>query len=578
MAEVAENITDVKAIDSETQKEPEIVKAPAEKPITEEASRGRFRDSRSRTRSRSPKRRRSFSRSPIRDPRRRERSFSLSPIRTKGYQPKGFSRTTRGFVKELPGQLMGGYNSGRGGQSRNGGGYNSGNRNRSPVRYQSRSPIRSLTPKRRSPSRSPRRNTNKSKYDSSRSHSRVSDKNKKNKKPKKIKKRRKSSSSSSSSSSSDSSDDEKTIKKTKSSKKPEYRSDGVMFLPISDDFDISKERKRTVVDSKASIQRHVSETLKIGQVRQMVLHNPISGAKPIFDHVDCTKLPKNPEKTGDHSTSVAGGDLLAAMFGTANDEEAEEITEPELLKQKRALLAKEEKPRGTTGIKIHERITWWQENNSLGKNKKKKKKSKDEKKPKKEKKQSKKKEVSSDSDVEPKKMRMDGSPTTYTRTVNRGKSRSPIDLRSPVRKLASRNSKAMSMSRSRSRSISRSRSRSISRGRRDRGRGREYSRGRGNDRRSSGGNDSRIKDHRQDRSRKRSVSNGGSSVDETRQPCVFYFSRDAKGCKWNPRECKFSHDQEDYDYWVRKGRTLPNTGLIFRTSPVRKRRSLTPRR
>jgi hypothetical protein len=75
------------------------------------------------------------------------------------------------------------------------------------------------------------------------------------------------------------------------------------------------------------------------------------------------------------------------------------------------------------------------------------------------------KEVSSDSDVEPKKMRMDGSPTTYTRTVNRGKSRSPIDLRSPVRKLASRNSKAMSMSRSRSRSISRSRSRSISRGR-----------------------------------------------------------------------------------------------------------------
>ena len=137
---------------------------------------------------------------------------------------------------------------------------------------------------------------------------------------------------------------------------------------------------------------------------------------------------------------------------------------------------------------------------------------------------------------------------------------------------------------------------------------------------------------RNGRNRSRSPSAAsGSSVDESRKPCVFYFSRDAKGCKWTPRECKFSHEQEDYDYWERKGtdrrkydgfwqkfwqkclvensisfrnnfwrnlsstfvsyrfvtsclsgRTLPNTGLIFRTSPVNSRknsrRSYSPRR
>jgi len=82
--------------------------------------RGRFRDSRDRSRDRSfsPSPSRSYSRRrsrspPSRDNRRRERSFSLSPIREKGYQPKGFSRTTRGFVKELPDHVNRNYNPGR---------------------------------------------------------------------------------------------------------------------------------------------------------------------------------------------------------------------------------------------------------------------------------------------------------------------------------------------------------------------------------------------------------------------------------------------------------------------------------
>merc|ERR1712228_468834 len=105
--------------------------------------------------------------------------------------------------------------------------------------------------------------------------------------------------------------------------------------------------------------------MTITKDRQMVIHaNPLSGLKPIFDHVDCEKLPKNPEAANDRTTSVAGGNLLAAMFGTADEEEEDvqgDICEPEILKKRRAQMAKEEKPRGTTGIKIHERITWWQE-------------------------------------------------------------------------------------------------------------------------------------------------------------------------------------------------------------------------
>ena len=46
------------------------------------------------------------------------------------------------------------------------------------------------------------------------------------------------------------------------------------------------------------------------------------------------------------------------------------------------------------------------------------------------------------------------------------------------------------------------------------------------------------------------------SIDESRQPCVFFFSKEAKGCKWTARECKFSHNQDDYEYWQdKKGQT-----------------------
>ena len=63
--------------------------------------------------------------------------------------------------------------------------------------------------------------------------------------------------------------------------------------------------------------------MSITKARQMILHlNEKSGEKPIFHHVDCSKLPQNPE-SAPQSTSVAGGNLLAAMFGTADDEEDE---------------------------------------------------------------------------------------------------------------------------------------------------------------------------------------------------------------------------------------------------------------
>jgi hypothetical protein len=39
----------------------------------------------------------------------RERSFTLSPLRPGGFQPQGFSRATRGFVKELPESIKRAY-------------------------------------------------------------------------------------------------------------------------------------------------------------------------------------------------------------------------------------------------------------------------------------------------------------------------------------------------------------------------------------------------------------------------------------------------------------------------------------
>jgi len=299
-----------------------------------------------------------------------------------------------------------------------------------------------------------------------------------------------------------------------------------------------------------TIAREVKQEMSITKARQMILHlNEKSGEKPIFEHVDCSKLPQNPE-SAPQSTSVAGGNLLAAMFGTADDEEEElqgDSSEPEKLREKKAELAKTETPRGTTGIAINDRITWWQKMV-------KKSDIKTPKKAKKAKKDKKKRKVSesesSESDSPVKQEKKDSRKSSKSRKSSRkqspsikkerrdrsrsmsiSRSPSPARRRSPVRRSARR--------RSLSRSISRSRS----------------------------------------PSRRRESRSGSESMDEARKPCVFYFSKNAQGCRFAARDCKFSHDKYDYDYWNRSGRDLPNTGLIERTKPLRdNRRSYTPDR
>merc|ERR1712212_1032512 len=177
---------------------------------------------------------------------------------------------------------------------------------------------------------------------------------------KKSKRKRKSSSSSSSNSSSDSEIDSKPrIKKNQEIRNIEH-STGIEF--IDNDLTFKEALKNQGKRDKA-VAREVKQEMSITKARQMILHlNEKSGEKPIFDHVDCSKLPQNPE-SAPQSTSVAGGNLLAAMFGTADDEEEElqgDNSEPEKLREKKAELAKTEKPRGTTGIAINDRITWWQ--------------------------------------------------------------------------------------------------------------------------------------------------------------------------------------------------------------------------
>jgi len=421
----------------------------------------------------------------------------------------------------------------------------------------------------------------------------VSAEKKKTKKSKKGKGKKKQSSSSSSSSSSES---ESEVEKKKKKKKKKTKSvptagqvDGVTFLPIPDDFDLSKERKRLVIGGgKSAVNRRIADDLSVKKVREMIIHtNAKSGENPIFSHVDCEKLPKNPEAAPDKSTSVQGGNLLAAMFGTVEeDDEEDTVEEPQALVRKKAEMDKEEKPRGTTGIKIHERITWWQEASEAKSDKKKK--------PVEKKKKKKKKVVSSSESEEleivPKKKKKKEkarSPSPkYVRTVNQDKeakkskkslsrarsrsfSMSPIRSpnRTPIRAPRSRTRSPRRTSRRRSTAMSISRSRS-------RSRSRSFRRGRSRSFRRSRSRSPRIQDLRRPR-RSRSC-----SIDESRQPCVFFFSKEAKGCKWTARECKFSHNQDDYEYWQdKKGSILPNTGLIFRKSPVRKRgRSYSPRR
>jgi hypothetical protein len=232
-------------------------------------------------------------------------------------------------------------------------------------------------------------------------------------------------------------------------------------------------------------------------------------------------------------------------------------------------MSSKEKPRGTTGIAINDRITWWKETGSQtgskAGNKKKEKKTKKEKK--------KKREPSSDSESDYEKSKK-------SRKSNRSSKKStPIKkVESPIKPNRSSRNRSRSRSESRnnrnfggrghvnssrmSRNVSGPWSRTINQNSLSRSRSRDppvRSRGR----------------HPLDRSRSRDRS--GSNGPEDRKPCVFYFSRDAKGCKWTGNECKFSHDKHDYDYWQKSGRSLPNTGLIDRTEPLRQnRRSYTP--
>jgi len=364
---------------------------------------------------------------------------------------------------------------------------------------------------------------------------------------KRSKRKRKSSTSGSSNSSSDSESESKQTRKVTS--RIEH-SNGIEFIDNGFTF---KEALKNQGKRDKTMNREVKQDMSITKARLMILHlNEKSGEKPIFDHVDCSKLPQNPE-SAPQSTSVAGGNLLAAMFGTADDDEEElqgDSSEPEKLREKKAELAKTEKPRGTTGIAINDRITWWQKmiNKSDVKSSKKAKKAK---KDKKKKKVSESESSESDSPIM-KKEKKDSRKSSKSRKSSR--------KQSPIKAIKKERSRSMSISRSpspvrrrsspirrrspvRRRSLSRSMSRSRSPSRR-----------------------------RESRSRSK-------SMDEARKPCVFYFSKNAQGCRFAARDCKFSHDKYDYDYWNRSGRDLPNTGLIERTKPLRdNRRSYTPDR
>jgi len=498
--------------------------------------------SRSRKRSYSRSRSRSRSRSP-RKKRIRERSFTLSPIRDGGYQPQGFSRTTRGFVNIPPDHVEKYVIDARDLKKRRKSESVRNGRSRSRDSKPSKS-SKHVSPAQKRIVKQERRSRSSSKPSRSKSPKKAvkQQKSKKDAK-KKSKRKRKSSTSSSSNSSSDS---ESESKPTRKETRIEH-SNGIEFIDTDMTF---KEAMKNQGKRDKTITREVKQEMSITKARQMILHlNEKSGEKPIFHHVDCSKLPQNPE-SAPQSTSVAGGNLLAAMFGTADDEEDElqgDSSEPEKLREKKAELAKTEKPRGTTGIAINDRITWWQK---MGK----KSEIKTPKKAKKAKKDKKKRKVSesdsSESDSPVKQEKKDSRKSSKSRKSSRkqspsikkerrdrsrsmsiSRSPSPVRRRSPVRRPARRRSLSRSMSRSRS------------------------------------------------PSRRRESRSGSESMDEARKPCVFYFSKNAQGCRFAARDCKFSHDKYDYDYWNRSGRDLPNTGLIERTKPLRdNRRSYTPDR
>ena len=73
----------------------------------------------------------------------------------------------------------------------------------------------------------------------------------------------------------------------------------------------------------------------------------------------------------------------------------------------------------------------------------------------------------------------------------------------------------------------------------------------------------RRRSYSRSRSRNRS-----KSADKAKQPCVFYFSKEAKGCKFSGRDCKFSHDKYDYENWNKDGKFY-NICFLRLRSPVR---------
>jgi len=398
--------------------------------------------------------------------------------------------------------------------------------------------------------------------------------------PKKTKKSRKRSSSSSSSSSSESESERPNIIKKR---KVFDETHGVSFVAPTKSFDTKKELKtsRRVIKKSDSVLRTVDNNMSISKCRQIVIHRKAEFTT-IFAHVDQTKLPKDPEAITGAST-VNKGCLLLAMFGGDEEEESDkESDEPEALKAAKLIASKEDR-KNTTGIKLNDRITWWAEMNG-----------------KPEVKDSGSKSLDSDEEKKKKKKRKTTrteSPTvSRTITMTMKQSQESQQSQSPTRSstIRSQSSERNSMRHS-SRETGRSSTRrSFTR----RSPSRRSRKSRSTERSSNRSQSPIIRDMRNFeksfrrerykspsmRSRSRS-SRRSPENDEKRKPCVFFFSKEAKGCKWSSKECKFSHSQNDYNYWKRRnGHELPNSGLIHRTEPVyptdrnrRRSRSFSPR-
>lgn len=320
--------------------------------------------------------------------------------------------------------------------------------------------------------------------------------------------------------------------------------------------------------------------MSISKCRQIVIHRKAEFTT-IFSHVDQTKLPKDPEAITGAST-VNKGCLLLAMFGGDEEEESDkESDEPAALKAAKLKASKEER-KNTTGIKLNDRITWWAEMNG--------------------KPDVKDSGLSPESDDERKKKKKRKTKRTESPTVSRTitmtmkQSQDSQESQSPTRAstIRSQSSERNSTRRS-SRETGRSSTRrSFTR----RSPSRRSRRSRSTERSSNRSQSPIIRDMRNfeksyrrerysspsKRSRSRS-SRRSQEDDEKRKPCVFFFSKEAKGCKWSAKDCKFSHNQNDYNYWKRQnGHELPNSGLIHRTEPVyptdrnrRRSRSYSPR-